>query len=51
VWIVDPNRGNRPAFNRQMHALGFGVTEERVRQLARGAVAAYAGRVLVYARR
>jgi hypothetical protein len=23
VWIVDPDRGNRPAFNRQMAALGF----------------------------
>ena len=27
VWIVDPNRGNRPAFTRALAALGFGVSE------------------------
>ncbi len=27
VWIVDPNRGNRPAFTRALAALGFGCEE------------------------
>jgi hypothetical protein len=34
VWIVDPDRGNRPAFNRQMADEGFGMCEERLDQLA-----------------
>ncbi len=29
VWIIDPDRGNRPAFNRHMAAQGFLVREER----------------------
>lgn len=44
VWIVDPNRGNRPAFTRQMHALGFGLDEERLEGDG------YKGRLLVYRR-
>lgn len=27
VWIVDPNRGNRPAFTRALAVLGFGCEE------------------------
>jgi predicted nicotinamide N-methyase len=48
VWIVDPDRGNRPAFNRQMAARGYGRTEQRLDLLATAGVAAYKGRLLVY---
>ncbi|MGZ5240859.1 MAG: class I SAM-dependent methyltransferase [Caldimonas sp.] len=51
VWIVDPDRGNRPAFNRQMAALGFTLHEERLRAPATAAgAAAYKGRMLTYRR-
>ena len=49
VWIVDPDRGNRPAFNGRMAALGFSTHQERLDQPA-GALAAYKGRLLVYRR-
>ncbi len=48
VWIVDPDRGNRAAFNRRMAENGFALHEERLDQSAHGAVAAYKGRLLVY---
>jgi len=48
VWIVDPDRGNRPAFNRQMAALGFERHEERLS--APAGAAAYKGRMLIYRR-
>jgi len=51
VWIVDPDRANRSAFNRQMAALGFGVTESRMDQPAVGAGLPYKGRLLMYRRR
>ena len=50
VWIVDPGRGNRPAFNRQMAALGFGRDEEGISTPATPLRAAYRGRVMVYRR-
>jgi predicted nicotinamide N-methyase len=50
VWIVDPDRGNRPAFNRQMAAAGFVMREERLDQPASVGAAAYKGRLLVYRR-
>jgi predicted nicotinamide N-methyase len=50
VWIVDPDRGNRPAFNRQMAGHGFGVREQRLDCAASGSTAAYKGRLLVYRR-
>lgn len=50
VWIIDPDRGNRPAFTRSMAAQGFGVREERLHTPASAGVPAYKGRVLVYAR-
>jgi predicted nicotinamide N-methyase len=50
VWIVDPDRGNRPAFNRRMAAAGFRVHEERLDQPASLGAAAYKGRLLVYRR-
>jgi predicted nicotinamide N-methyase len=54
VWIVDPNRGHRPAFNRHMAALGFEL--ERDKRLHDKADAGgtpseeYKGRLLVYRR-
>ena len=48
VWIVDPDRGNRPAFNRSMATLGFRLHEERLDRPATIGVAAYKGRLLTY---
>lgn len=50
VWIVDPDRGNRPAFNRLMQALGFDRHEERLDRLASLGQGAYKGRMLTYLR-
>jgi len=50
VWIVDPDRGNRPAFHRRMAALGFGRDEQRLDAPARDGGAAYKGRLLSYHR-
>jgi len=50
VWIVDPDRGNRPAFNRHMAALGFQMREERLDRPASVGGAAYKGRLLIYRR-
>jgi predicted nicotinamide N-methyase len=50
VWIVDPDRGNRSAFNRQMADEGFGMCEERLDQIATVSRAAYRGRLLTYRR-
>jgi len=44
VWIIDPNRSNRPSFHRQMAARGFGLREARIDQ------APYRGRFLTYRR-
>jgi len=49
VIIVDPDRGNRPAFNRGMSGLGFERTELAVRALP-GSGLPYKGRVLSYVR-
>lgn len=51
VWIVDPNRGNRAAFTRQMDTLGFEPSEERLASEATADRDAYKGRLLVYERR
>ena len=48
VWIVDPDRDNRAAFNRHMAAHGFVVHEERIDRTAMAEVAAYKGRLLSY---
>jgi predicted nicotinamide N-methyase len=50
VWIVDPDRGNRSAFNRHMLAQGFGLSEERLDRIALVDVPAYKGRLLTYRR-
>ncbi len=49
VIIADPDRGNRLAFNRCMHGLGFERSERRVAALP-GSGLAYKGRVLSYRR-
>ena len=51
IWIVDPNRGNRAAFSRQMAAGGFGLREENLDRPAAPNLPAYKGRLLVYQRR
>ncbi|MDH6166221.1 putative nicotinamide N-methyase [Variovorax boronicumulans] len=51
IWIVDPDRGNRPAFNRQMADEGFGMCEERLDQRASQGRVAYRGRLLTYSKR
>lgn len=51
IWIVDPNRGNRSAFHKQMATHGFEVTEERLDHPVRGDLPAYKGRLLVYQRK
>lgn len=50
IWIVDPDRGNRPAFNRHMAAEGFTCSEQRLRPPAVPGVSAYKGRMLTYTR-
>ena len=53
VWVVDPNRGNRAHFNRNMAALGFALHEELLdRHAVEGldGQAAYKGRMLTYTR-
>lgn len=49
VLLVDPDRGNRSAFNQRMAALGFSVSALLVRHLPEGE-GAYKGRVLRYVR-
>jgi predicted nicotinamide N-methyase len=51
VWIVDPDRSNRAAFNRRMAADGFERREERLDRGASAVAAAYKGRLLVYRRK
>ncbi|MBU4422947.1 MAG: methyltransferase domain-containing protein [Gammaproteobacteria bacterium] len=51
IWIVDPNRGNRAAFHKQMAAHRFEVVEERLDHPVRGDLPAYKGRLLVYQRK
>ncbi|MBC7729302.1 MAG: SAM-dependent methyltransferase [Microbacteriaceae bacterium] len=53
VWIVDPDRGNRPAFNRAMAGQGFGHRQERLNAAlpaGAGNLPGYKGRLLVYRR-
>ena len=50
VWIVDPDRGNRPAFSRHMAAAGFSRQEERLDAPATAQAAAYKGRLMLFSR-
>ena len=46
VWIVDPDRGNRPAFSRNMAGEGFSLTEERLDTPGTLQSPAYKGRLM-----
>jgi predicted nicotinamide N-methyase len=48
IWIVDPNRGNRAVFSKQMAVMGYRLIEESLNRLATVDTAAYKGRLLVY---
>ena len=50
VWVIDPNRGNRSHFHRNMAAQGFALIEEALNISATENVAAYKGRMLTYSR-
>lgn len=50
VWIVDPNRGNRPAFTRRMTALGYRLDDQALFLAAAADRGEYRGHMLVYAR-
>jgi predicted nicotinamide N-methyase len=50
VWIIDPDRGNRSHFRRNMERQGFGLEEVQLRRAASPGLAAYKGRCLVYRR-
>jgi predicted nicotinamide N-methyase len=50
VWVVDPNRGNRAHFHRNMAAQGFTLNEEVLDISATDNEAAYKGRMLTYLR-
>ena len=50
VWVVDPNRGNRAHFHRNMAAQGFKLSEETLKVGATDGEAAYQGRMLTYSR-
>jgi hypothetical protein len=50
VWVVDPNRGNRAYFHRNMTALGFSLVEEKIDRPSHGDIDAYKGRMLTYSR-
>ncbi len=48
VWIVDPDRDNRAAFNRHMAGHGFAMQQERLDQPSAPGRPAYKGRLLSY---
>ena len=50
VWIVDPNRGNRSHFHRNMARHGFRMEEVHLDHDERDGVAPYKGRMLTYRR-
>lgn len=52
VWIIDPDRGHRPAFVRHMAAFGFELIDQhRIDQAPKGMDAApYKGRMLTFVR-
>lgn len=50
VWIVDPNRGYRTAFNRKMDSLGFNLSSDEVLISHASEQEPYRGRLLIYNR-
>ena len=50
IWVVDPNRGNRAHFHRNMAAQGFLLAQQNLERSAAPGVPAYHGRMLTYSR-
>ena len=50
VWVVDPNRGNRAHFHRNMSALGFSLHEDTLNFAQSPETPSYKGRMLTYSR-
>lgn len=50
VWIVDPNRGYRTAFNKKMCLLGFQLSSEESLNEIEITDEKYKGRLLIYNR-
>ncbi|CAD5372011.1 SAM-dependent methyltransferase [Rubrivivax sp. A210] len=50
IWIVDPERGNRPRFARALAQQGYALQEQRLDHGAHGEAPAYRGRLLVFKR-
>jgi predicted nicotinamide N-methyase len=50
IWVVDPDRGNRSAFNRHMRELEFTARELRLDQSLSLDSAAYKGCIMLYRR-
>jgi predicted nicotinamide N-methyase len=50
VWIVDPERGNRPRFTRALALCGFSLQQQRLDHPAHDDLPAYRGRLLTYRR-
>ena len=50
IWIVDPERGNRPGFSRRLEDLGFTTSQTRLDSAATADAVAYKGRMLTYRR-
>lgn len=50
VWIVDPDRGNRPAFVRRMADAGFMLREQRLDRVAAAGKRVFKGRLLAFRR-
>ncbi len=50
IWIVDPNRGYRPAFNRKMQTLGFELSSDNILTETNPNQTNYRGRLLIYRR-
>ncbi|HHX35928.1 MAG TPA: methyltransferase domain-containing protein [Gammaproteobacteria bacterium] len=50
VWIVDSNRGYRPAFNRKMDVLGFSLSSDNIIIEDNPGQEKFSGRLLVYNR-
>lgn len=50
VWLVDPNRGYRTAFNKKMHVFGFQLRSEESLNTIEITSETYKGRLLIYQR-
>ena len=50
VWVVDPNRGNRSHFHRNMSLQGFALSQTLLEQPATPEAQAYKGCMLTYRR-